>query len=235
MSIPANPTEAPTVGKVWRQLKGNALPFASIWGIILIIWLIWAVFGYLTGMLTDSDSIGPAQAVESPALTHNYMIIAFTLYTATAVIITSLVFVLTAAVPAIYYTTDRCPKPGEIVGILTRKPFRYLLAGFEFVIFVFVGYLFCVIPGILVLLAYPIYVHYVFTTDLDLMTCLSKAINGMFQDFGSYFLVSLVCFLATTVSSYLWFFPYLVVLPMTELYMQNYIHHKGLVRARELA
>ncbi|SAY38893.1 hypothetical protein FLM9_922, partial [Candidatus Synechococcus spongiarum] len=31
------------------------------------------------------------------------------------------------------------------------------------------------------------------------------------------------------------FLPVLAVLPMTALYMQNYIHHKGLVRAQELA
>ena len=84
-------------------------------------------------------------------------------------------------------------------------------------------------------LASPLYVHYVFTTDLNLITCLSKAFKGMFQNFGSYFVVSLLCFLAVIGSTVLCVFPVLVVLPMTALYMQNYIHYKGLVRAQEPA
>ena len=77
--------------------------------------------------------------------------------------------------------------------------------------------------------------HYVFTTDLNLISCLSKAFKGMFQNFGSYFIVSLLCFLAVIGSTVLCVFPILVVLPMTALYLQNYIHYKGLVRAREPA
>lgn len=49
-------------------------------------------------------------------------------------------------------------------------------------------------------------------------------------------MVSILLFLADSVAqAVLWGIPLLVVLPMTKLYMQNYIHHKGLVRARELA
>jgi len=150
-------------------------------------------------------------------------------------IIANLAGILMMAVPAIYYTTDRCPNPGEIASILSQKPLRYLLAGFQFVIVGVVGLLLCIVPGILVSLTSPLYVHYVFTTDLDLITCLSKSFKGMFQDFGSYFVVSLLCSLVVIGSTLLCFFPVLAALPMTGLYMQNYIHHKGLVRARELA
>ena len=149
-------------------------------------------------------------------------------------ILANLAGILITAVPAIYYTTDRCPKPGEIVGILTRKPLRYVQAGFQFAIVITVGLALCIIPGILVSLTTPLYVYYVFTTDLELIDCLSKAFKGMFQDFG-YLVVLLLCNLAVIASIFLCFFPCLVVLPMTALYMQNYIHYKGLVRARELA
>lgn len=173
MSIPANATEAPTFAKVWQQVKGNAPTFAMIWGLILITALVVPV-------LLDSDSF-----VDSLLIT----------------ILANLAGVLMIAVPAVYYSTDRCPKPGEIVSILSHKPLRYLLAGLQFVIVEAVGLLLCIIPGILVALTSPLYVHYVFTTDLNLISCLSKAFK----------------------------------LAMTALYLQNYIHYKGLVRAREPA
>jgi len=226
MSIPANATEKPSIAKAWRQVKGNAATFAAVWGLILVISLIHGIF----------TSVLPFP-VENISSTFDFLM-AFTrgvvigLPTNT---LASLAWILFTVVPALYYTTDRCPKPGEIVDILTRRPLRYVLGGVLYALAVYIGYLLCIVPGILASLAYPLYVYYVFTTDLSLTTCLSKAFKGMFQDFGSYFLVSLLCFLAVIVSTVLCIFPILAVLPMTQLYMQNYIHHKGLVRARELA
>ena len=131
MSTPANASEAPSVAKVWQQVKDNAPTFATVWGLVFAT----ACLGSLVGILM-------------------------------------------VAVPAIYYATDQCPGPGETLRILTRKPLRYLLAGFLFAVAVAVGLLLCIIPGILVGLTTPLYVYYVFTTDLDLINCLSKAFKG---------------------------------------------------------
>ncbi len=245
MSIPANATEAPTFAKVWQQVRHNAPTFAAIWGLILITALIDTVFSIslhfvslnylLEGNISAYDAI--ASFFGSLPTTQADIIASFisTVGSLPTTILANLASILMEAVAAIYYTTDRCPHPGEIVGILSHKPLRYLLAGFQFFIVGVIGLLLCLIPGILVLLAGPLYVHYVFTTNLNLITCLSKALKGMFQNFGSYFGVSLLCFLAVIVSIVLCIFPVLAMLPMTALYMQNYIHHKGLVGARELA
>lgn len=230
MSTPANATEAPSVAKVWRQLKDNAPTFVKIWILLLIAGAIHGAVESLVDYVESLYGLNLIRAVTSLP----------------TVILDNLVSVLITAVPAIYYATGRCPESDELVGILARKPLRYVLGG---VLFFIAGGLFLIpavigsmfniiyiipgiIPSILVVLVHPLYVHYVFTTDLNLITCLSKAFKGMFQDFGSYFLVSLLCFLAIIGSIVLCIFPFLAVLPMTELYMQNYIHHKGLVRAR---
>ncbi|MYK91489.1 MAG: hypothetical protein F4026_04975 [Synechococcus sp. SB0669_bin_8] len=235
MSIPANASEAPTFAKVWQQVKGNAPTFAAIWGLILITALIDSAFSTLLHFTSLhyllEDNIGKYSDLQ-PDVIAGFISTVGSLPTT---VLANLACVLMMAVAAIYYTTDRCPHPGEIVGILSHKPLRYLLAGFQFVIVGVVGLLLCMIPGILVFLTGPLYVHYVFTTDLSLINCLSKAFKGMFQNFGSYFVVSLLCFLAVIGSTVLCLFPVLAMLPMTTLYMQNYIHHKGLVAARELA
>lgn len=231
MSISANATEAPTVAKVWQQVKGNVPTFATIWALVLVTTLIDTVLSISLHAISHSlleQNIGEYEA----DLIASFIATVGSLPTT---ILASLASVLMMAVAAIYYTTDRCPNPGEIVGILSGKPLRYLLAGFYITILLVIGLLLCIVPGILVGLTTPIYVHYIFTTDLDPITCLSKAFKGMFQNFGSYFVVSLLCFLAVIGSTVLCLLPVLAVLPMTALYMQNYIHHKGLVRARELA
>lgn len=228
MSIPANATEAPSITKVWRQVKGNASTFTTIWGLILITGLINSIFSELFHYLINVGADSAAEILPST-------LIASWVVSLPTAILANLAAILMTATSAIYYTTDRCSKPGEIVSIITRKPLRYVLAGFLFSIAVGIGLLLCIIPGILMALAQPLYVYYVFTTDLDLMTCLSKAFKAMFQDLGSYVLVSFLRSLALAGSIILCVFPVLVVYPMGELYMQNYIHHKGLVRARELA
>ena len=229
LSTPANASEAPSVAKVWQQVKDNAPTFATVWGLVFatgFLGLIWQLcLQLLAHPIFDTY---PADVFSAAAV-----------FTAVGslptTILANLVYMLMVAVPAIYYATDQCPGPGETLRILTRKPLRYLLAGFLFAVAVAVGLLLCIIPGILVGLTTPLYVYYVFTTDLDLINCLSKAFKGMFQDFGSYLVVSLLCGLAVIASILLCFLPSLVVLPMTALYIQNYIHHKGLVRAREVA
>ncbi|MCY4054716.1 MAG: hypothetical protein OXF67_02385 [Cyanobacteria bacterium MAG CAR4_bin_6] len=258
MRIPANATEKPSIAKVWRQVKGNAGTFATIWGLISITSTIDSAFSRLLYQTAKHNG-------------HHTFIAQFIAIIGSlpTTLLSTLAIILVTAVPAIYYTTDRCP---EIFDIITRKPLRYALASFMFTISVVIGFLFFIIPGILVALMEPLYVYYVFTTDLDLTTCLSKAFKGMFQDFGSLFVVSLLSFLAVIISIvsiiFLIFIPSLlfllsiikiyssasfllsalliflslavlsipmIVLSMRELYMQNYIHHKGLVRARELA
>lgn len=241
MSTPANATGAPTFAKVWQQVKGNAPTFAMIWGLILITALIDLVVSVLLYFVSFTslysfyslleDNIGGWSALQIEFIANSIS----TIGSLPTTVLANLAGFLMMAVAAIYYSTDRCPNPGEVVGILAHKPLRYLLASFQFVIVGVVGLLLCIIPGILVILASPLYVHYVFTTDLNLISCLSKAFKGMFQNFGSYFVVSLLCFLAVIGSIVLCVFPGLVVLPMTALYLQNYIHYKGLVRAREPA
>ena len=270
MSIPANATEAPSIPKVWRQLKGNALTFVTIWILFLITLGIDIAFTEWIEQL--AINIGGYSKSEA-----EYISIIVTLLTTT--VLFSLVFSLITAVPAIYYATNHCPNLDKIFSIFSHKPLRYILA----IPLLFIANLLIVI-GLLILseihslpapllfllhpllsffflqiiitlivffvsnaLLHPLYVHYIFTTNLSMLTCLGKAFSKSFKgarhDFFSflmYFLIRLLCVLPlfidlSTVQMLPYIFAILIVWPMTELHIQNYIHHKGLVRARELA
>ena len=225
MSIPANATEVPTIAKVWRQAKDNIPTFAAVWGLIFMTTLMDLIL-YLLLLHMTENSFGYSE-LAAEVISH-----AGSLPTT---ILKSLAAVLMTAVPVLYYTTDRCPGPGEILGILVRRPWRYLMGGLLFAVLTVMGLLLCVVPGILVVIAMPIYTHYVFTTDLNLVTCLSKSFKAMFRDHGAFLGISFLWGLATIASLLLCILPALVVWPMAELYLQNYIHHKGLVSTPEPA
>ena len=105
MSIPANATEAPSIPKVWRQLKSNAPTFVTIWVFILI------TFAFELWIRSKGQ----------PELVSRIVLLP------TAIVLFSL-FVLVTAVSAIYYATDRCPGPGKTFSILTRRPLHYIVA-----------------------------------------------------------------------------------------------------------
>lgn len=225
MNNPDHSTEAPSIARVWQQLNDNAATFALIWGLIFVTCLIDIIFSHWLTLLIEKS--GKYSAMETELIA-----IAVSLPTT---ILASLAAVLMVAVCAIYYTTGHCPRPREVLVILSRRPLRYLLAGVLFAVASIVGLLLCVIPGLLVGLTQPIYVHYVFTTDVSPLACLSKAFKAMFQEFGPFLAVSLLCGLAVIASALFFFFPVLAALPMATLYLQNYIHHRGLVSVRKLA
>ncbi len=221
-SIPAHATEAPSINKVWQQFKDNIPTFATVHLLLFIALLMHVIATLLFNRISE---FGP-QFTIIPIILSGYL---------PTTILVNLVLALMTAVAAIYYATDHCPSPGETLFIITRKPLRYLMAGLLFFVVEVIGLLFCVIPGILVTMSAPIYIHHVFTTDLELMTCLSKSLKAMFQDFIPYLVATILCGLAVFLSALCFILPVLAVWPMTTLYMQNYIHHKGLVSPRELA
>lgn len=241
MSIPANATEAPTIAKVWKQLKNSASSFTVIWLVIFITSAIDVAFSFaLSGSLypvvyQEIEDVYSGTEVDLEhfnTIAEGIVQIIVTFSSLPTTIIASLASVLITVIAVIYYATDQCPSPSEIFSILNRRLLRYVLAGFLFAIAGVIGLLFCIVPGILVMLAQPLYVYYVFTTDLSLITCLNKSFKGMLQNFCHFFIVSLLCGLAVVVSAVLCIFPVLAVYPMAELYMQNYIHHKGMVSTR---
>ena len=212
-ATPAHATEAPSIGKTWRQLNSNFPTFATVWGIVaLFLVALFLIDQFLT--LKLYTYLGPI----------------YILIDVPTTVLACLIYIFMTSIPTIYYTADHCPAPGEIFSIIYRKPRRHVLAAFLFTIVTVIGLLLFIIPGILMALATPIYVHYVFTTDLSLTTCLSKAVKATFQNFGGFFVVSFLCGLAMLISGIL-IFPALIVWPMTQLYLQNYIHYKGMVRA----
>lgn len=136
MSIPANPTEKPSIAKVWRQVKGNAWTFATIWGLNFITALIALPTAMLGWWLMTGETFWSFIAYQpefEPEPTRIVLsLISGSIASIIVIIGVGMYSFLMTAVPVIYYTRDRCPKPGEIVSIIHSRLWRYIYATFMF-------------------------------------------------------------------------------------------------------
>ena len=96
-------------------------------------------------------------------------------------IINWLVGILYVAVPAVYYSRDNKVLPGEAFSLLFSKFWRYIGAGIVYTIALLIGFLFCIIPGIIVGLATPIYVNRIFNSDQQPIEALNSSISALFK------------------------------------------------------
>ena len=75
---------------------------------------------------------------------------------------------LMVAVPALYYESGAVVSIGAAVQLLSRRFWRYLLAGVLFSVVMALGFLWCILPGIAVALVTPVFVNLIFVTDMSI-------------------------------------------------------------------
>ena len=213
--------EPPSVGKAWRLVKTNASTWAVLWIFLWVCSSVWSItisphFHLFSGEYSeDLHSVFVSSFISS--------------YFSPIHIIYQLIAVHFTVVPAIFYATGEHPTIRILIKKFLVKPWRYFFAGLLFIFISILGLLLCVIPGIIVLLARPIYVNLIFNTNLGIIECLSKSIKSMFKNFIPYFFISLFLFLFTIIGFLLCFIPVLIIFPICEYYMQNFIYQKGYI------
>lgn len=216
--------EAPSLNKAWEALLVHMPTFVLIWiasGVLYGLGNV--VYSVITsiGMGIASDSSGIALTA----------ILGFLVYLPFAVL-GSLVAVLFTAVPALYYETGEVITVTAAFSALMRRPVRYLLAGILFALVAFLGYLFCILPGIAVLLVMPVYVNRVFATDQSIVDALGASFQAVYRSphgmsfVGIQILAGLVGGIIAICTCGL---GALVVVPMLTFYIQNVAYNKGVI------
>jgi len=163
--------EQPTLNRAWEALLAHVPTMVLIWvagGVLYGLGMVVNLVITLMGMGVAMDSTGTALA----------QVLGY-LASLPFVVLSSLVGVLFIAVPALYYETGEVITIQAAFSALMRRPLRYLLAGILFTVVMIFGYLFCIIPGILVALVAPVYVNRVFVTDQSVV----DALGASFQAF----------------------------------------------------
>jgi hypothetical protein len=223
----ASATEQPTLNRAWEAFLAHVPT-------ILLIWLATAVLAALGAAVTwlillvgygVSGSTGSDSAVSIATLLGQLGQLPFA-------ILSSLVGVLFVAVPAMHYAS------GEVITVeaafreLLRRPGRYLLAGLLFSLVAALGFVLCIVPGILVALVMPIYVNRIFLTDQPITDAFAASFQAVYRspNGGSFVVIEILTWLLVAlVSVCSCGLGALLAVPVSTFYLQNAAYHKGLI------
>ena len=217
--------EQPTIEKAWQAFCAHLPTMVLIWiGSIAPAVMGGILRGILGGVAGFSDGSDTANSIVSGLV--ELVQIPFT-------ILSSLVSVLFSAVPAQYFDSGEVISPETAVATLLKRLWRYVLAGFFFFLLTLFGFLFCIVPGIVISFVMPIYVNRIFLTDQPIPDAFAASFQAVYRSanglsfVGIQLLVLIVVAIVTVCTCGL---AGLVAIPMGNFYIQNVAYSKGLVR-----
>ena len=220
-------TESPSINRAWEAFVAHVPAILLAWiaamGISVIGTVVYFVISALLTMLSgvDPDGGGTVLAMALGQLGQ----LPFT-------VLSSWVGVLLAAIPALYYERGEVITVQAAFAALFEKPWRYLWAGVLFTVLVLVGFLFCVLPGVLILFVTPLYVNRIFNTNLSVTDAFAASVQALFrspQGIQYLGLELLTTLLVLVVSICTCGFGALLALPVSSFYLQNAAYNKGLI------
>jgi hypothetical protein len=147
-------------------------------------------------------------------------------------VLSSLVGVLFIAVPALYYDSGDVITVQAAFAALMRRPLRYLLAGVLFTLVLTIGFLLCIVPGIVVALVMPIYVNRIFLTDQSITDAFAASFQAVYRsEQGRTFagIEILAWLLVVLVSVCTCGLGALLAVPVSSFYLQNAAYNKGVI------
>ena len=221
-------TEQPTINKAWQAFVDHVPTMLLIWiaSVVLAglgLALTWVVL--LIGVAV-AGGLGSGDAAVSVATALGQLAqVPFS-------ILSSLVGVLFVAVPALYYDRGETITVQQAFAALLRRPLRYLLAGVFFAVVSTIGFVLCVVPGIVIALVMPVYVNRIFLTDQSITEAFAASFQAVYRSAnGPDFLgiEILAWILVVVVSVCTCGLGALVAVPVSSFYLQNLAYQKGLV------
>ena len=217
--------ERPSIQKAWQAFLQHVPVVLVIWVGSIVLSLL-GVLAYALIIVVVSATLGSSDAALGlGAVLAQLVQLPFTL-------LASLLSVLLVAVPALYY------EGGEVVTIeaacqlLTRRLWRYLLAGLFFSLVTTIGFLLCILPGIAVALVTPVFVNRIFVTDMTIGEAFAHSFQVVYRSenglsfVGLEVLTGLVVGLLALLTCGLGGF---VVIPMASFFPQKVAYQRGLL------
>jgi hypothetical protein len=203
-------TQQPTINGAWQAFLAHVPTILLIWLATAVLSglgvAVYTLIGLVGVGLSGGDSEGAAAAM-AMALGQ--------LGQLPFMVLSSFVGVLFVAVPALFYERGEVIDIREAFAVLMRRPWRYLLAGLLFSIVCAIGFVLCIVPGIVVALVMPVYVN--------------QAVYRSSHGLGYVGLEILASLLVVLVSVCTCGLAALLAVPVSTFYLQNAAYHKGLI------
>ena len=147
-------------------------------------------------------------------------------------VLSSLVGVLFIAVPALHYDSGEVITVQAAFAALMRRPLRYLLAGVLFTVVLTIGFILCIVPGIVVALVMPIYVNRIFLTDQSITDAFAGSFQAVYrsEQGRTYAGIEILAWLLVLVVSVCTCgLGALLAVPVSSFYLQNAAYNKGVI------
>jgi hypothetical protein len=220
--------EQPSLKTAWDAFRAHIPTMALIWIAYILVsglgigvsWIMRSFNGVIAGIIGGSD-MGRMAAVAIEQLAQMPFIV-----------VSSLIYVLFLAVPAQYYASGEVITPEQAFSKLLTNPLHYFLAGFLFFLLMILGFMLCIIPGLVIGFVMPIYVQRIFLTNQSIPDAFAGSFQAVYRSdkglsfVGIQLLVGILLVLVTVCTCGLGGF---VALPMSNFYIFNLAYHKGLI------
>jgi hypothetical protein len=214
----------------WKIYKSQWKTFLVLTGFIVLAYLIYAVLDLIVSLigiapLTYSEYEYGGSAIIISLIVRSPIYIVYSL-------IASLLTVLYMVIPALYFKNNEIITWKVPYSELKRNFKRYLLAGILFGASMFIGFLLCIIPGIVIAFIGPAYTNKIACSDMPILEAFKSSFQSVFKSpnlwsyIGMQILAGLIYVIATTCTCGI---GSIITLPMISIYSQHLAYNKGIL------
>ena len=215
----------------WKIYKSHWKTFLSLTGLLVLTYVIYiiidsilSIVGLAPIMYSDYEYVGTGALIISFIIrTPIYLI-----YT----VLTALLSVLFMVIPALYFEKKEIITWKVPYNELKKNFIRYLLAGLLFSGVLGIGFLFCILPGIVISLIGPAYTNKIACSDMPILKAFTSSFQSVFKSpnlwpyIGMQFLAGFIYLVPTICTCGI---GSIITLPLLSIYSQHLAYNKGIL------
>tara|TARA_A100001388_G_C28770402_1_gene503462 strand:- start:963 stop:1676 length:714 start_codon:yes stop_codon:yes gene_type:complete len=222
------------LSSTWNIYKSQWKTFLALTGflfaayvIYMLIDVILSIFGFGSLSLTsytDYESIGTGAYIISAFV----RIPVYLIYS----VVAALLSVLYMVIPALYFNNKEIIT-WKVPYIVLKKNFkRYLFAGILYSLSIGVGFVLCILPGIVISFIGPSYVNKIACSEMPIIDAFKSSFQAVFKSpnlwsyIGMQLLAGIIYIIATVCTCGI---GNIVTLPMLSIYSQHLAYNKGII------
>lgn len=215
----------------WKIYKSHWKTFLALTGFIILVYLIYAVLDLIVSLIgiapltfSEYEYVGEVAIIIS-------LIIRTPIYLFYSVAI-SLLSVLFMVIPALYFEKREIITWKVPYKELKRNFKRYLLAGILFTGCLTIGFLFCILPGIVVSFIGPAYANKIACSDIPILKAFTSSFQSVFKSpnlfpyIGMQILAGLIYIIPTVCTCGI---GSIITVPLLSIYSQHLAYNKGIL------
>lgn len=215
----------------WKIYKSHWKTFLALTGFIILAYLIYAVLDLIVSLIgiapltfSEYEYVGEVAIIIS-------LIIRSPIYLFYSVVF-SLLSVLFMVIPALYFEKREIITWKVPYKELKRNFKRYLLAGILFTGCLMIGFLFCILPGIVISFIGPTYTNKIACSDIPILKAFTSSFQSVFKSpnllpyIGMQILAGLIYIIPTVCTCGI---GSIITFPLLSIYSQHLAYNKGIL------